>query len=340
MEIGNFLFFHHDIPRKVDETVPGCDAGWLYGYDFRTLDVQEDIAANPSQRHNVRRKRWFRSVAMIVGERALTEDESLVDGSTSSDPMESGYAPSVTSTADSFFSFGMSTPTPKTRPKLNFKTPENDDEIEEEEEESDEDFQSMLMSEYHASQVSLLKDPSLLNIGKKMKALELECKKEDDLKMKEFHANIEPSYKRTIKELDQRISELRKRIQNEISIGDEHIALLEQELQAHLEVQDSTKRSLYFPNSNITLGSGGVYFALDDFWLEYASGQFILDLVPSKETPQIILLLTGAADGNDSGLLPLYFNYMFQGLQFASRYAGLNCVATAAKVFLASRWMP
>jgi hypothetical protein len=316
LALGNVPLLHFHSPslaplplvhRKVDTTVPGCDSGWLYGFDFRTLDVREDIAANPAQRHFVRRKRWYRRVAMVIGENALNEDESRDEGSLCSDPNDSGYAPSVMSTTDSLFAqslYGL-TPTPKatsTRSKISLQRSVEDEEDEEEDEENDEDiFQSTLLSEYHASQVSILKDPALINIGKQMKALELECKKEDDLKMKEFHANIEPSYKRTIKELDQRINELRKRIQNEIPIGNEHIALLEQELQAHLEVQDSTKRSLYFPNSNITLGSGGVYFALDDFWLEYGSGQFVLDLVPSKETPQIILLLTGAADGNDSG---------------------------------------
>jgi hypothetical protein len=303
---------------------------------------------------------------MVIGENALNEDESRDEGSISSDPNDSGYSPSVMSTADSLYAQSIYGNSPSTNANSSssilrsrsFKSSVDDEEVEEEDEEPDEDvFQSMLLSEYHASQVTLLKDPALINIGKKMKALELECKKEDDLKMKEFNTNIEPSYKRTIKELDQRISELRKRIQNEISIGNEHIALLEQELQAHLEVQDSTKRSLYFPNSNITLGSGGVYFALDDFWLEYGSGQFVLDLVPSKETPQIILLLTGAADGNDSGpslslfvpllsFLPLMtslspsltsalypLTLCSQELPFDSKSVVSNSVVTVGKVF-------
>jgi hypothetical protein len=304
---------------------------------------------------------------MIIGENAMNEDESRDDGSTLSDPLDSGYAPSVISTTDSLFSsqgqggrLFLQTPsgsgTTSTRKPVMKRSEKkrDEEEFEEEEEPSDEegDFQSLLSSEYHTSQVAFIKDPSLLNIGKKMKALEAECKREDELKLKDFHTNIEPSYKRTIKELDQRISELRKRIKNEISMGNEHIALLEQELQAHLEVQDSTKRSLYFPNSNITLGSGGVYFALDDFWLEYGSGQFILDLVPSRDTPQIILLLTGTADGNDSGLLHISLTESLtlclsvcvslcvsvsQVLQSASRSAGSSCMVTVAKVFLASR---
>lgn len=176
--------------------------------------------------------------------------------------------------------------------------------FEEEDEEEDEGQELEAMIEFDPSikdKARVIRDPGLSAIGRQIRAIEDECRKEDDLKSKEWIKRVAPSYKVTIKELDGRITELRKRIKNEIVVGDAHIAALEEELQAHLEAQDATKRNLYFPNSTVTLGSGGVYFALDDFWLELASGQFIVDLVPSKDMPQVILLLTGTADGNDSG---------------------------------------
>lgn len=42
------------------------------------------------------------------------------------------------------------------------------------------------------------------------------------------------------------------------------------------------------------LGQGGKYAAFDDFWLEQASGHFILNLIPHKDTPHINLRLGGA----------------------------------------------
>jgi hypothetical protein len=306
-------FFLNWIFRKVDKTVPGSDSGWLYGYDFRTLDVREDKAGSANTRHFVRRKRWVRRVALILGENA--DDEGSRDGSLMSDTLEGGYAPSIISSADfytptlsqTFQSHPISSSLGSSGVSIGSF---DDNEVEEDEEETDEAvFQTLLnLNEYHSSNIAILKDNTLLNIGKKMRQLEAECKKDDELKVKDFHKNIEPSYKKTIKELEQRIAELKKRITNEITMGNEHIALLEKELQAHIEVEDSTKRSLYFPFSNVTLGSGGVYFALDDFWLEYGSGQFILDFVPSRETPHIIVLLTGAAEGNDSGHICIFFH--------------------------------
>lgn len=285
--------------RKVDTSVPGSDSGWLYAYDFRTLDMREDKAGNVNQRHYVRRKRWIRKVSLIVGENALIEDESRDDSSVS-DTIDGGYAQSVISSMDSHSLLSNQNEYSQSLQSSSQDLHHDLEEEEEEEEETDDDIFKVLIND-SSNHIPILKDTRLLNIGKKMKVLEAECQKDDEQKLKDFHQNIEPSYKKTIKELDGRIAELKKRIQSELMMGDEHIALLEKELQVHLEVQDATKRSLYFPNSAVTLGSGGVYFALDDFWLEYGSGQFIVDLVPSRDTPQIIVLLTGAADGNDSG---------------------------------------
>lgn len=49
----------------------------------------------------------------------------------------------------------------------------------------------------------------------------------------------------------------------------------------------------HFPTSKYVIGQAGVYTALDDFWLEYASGHFELQCIPSTTAPQIRLVLVG-----------------------------------------------
>lgn len=114
----------------------------------------------------------------------------------------------------------------------------------------------------------IIRDAQLSAIGKAMRVLEETCQREDEAKMKEWTKRVAPTYKTTIKELDGRIAALRKRIKTEIGEGDAHIASLEEELQAHVEVQDSTKRSLYFPHSAVTLGSAGLWVVC---WLFHAN---------------------------------------------------------------------
>ncbi|CAE7758138.1 unnamed protein product, partial [Symbiodinium microadriaticum] len=126
-----------------------------------------------------------------------------------------------------------------------------------EEEEDNEDFEKAVI-EINPSlkdKARVIRDPQLSAIGRQMKVIEDKCLREDEAKMREWNKRVAPTYKTTIKELDKRIGVLRKRIKSEIGVGHAHVAALEEELQAHLEVQDSTKRNLYFPNSAVTLGS-------------------------------------------------------------------------------------
>lgn len=279
--------------RRVDTKVKNSDAGWLYGFDFRTLELKDDCAGSQPF---VRRRRWIRMVGCSIEEAA----GDVVSRAESGSLMEENMSETTSQ-------FG--TPTPSVLAGIDFE-----EEEEEGEEEDDLDLEAMIeFDPTLKSTARVIKDPQLTAIGRRMRAIEEQCRKEDDAKMKEWNKRVAPTYKANIKELDGRIKALRKRINSEVSVGDAHIAALEEELLAHQEAQDATKRNLYFPNSALSLGSAGVYFALDDFWLELASGQFILDLVPSKESPQVILLLTGTADGNDSGppspcIYPRYFN--------------------------------
>jgi hypothetical protein len=58
--------------------------------------------------------------------------------------------------------------------------------------------------------------------------------------------------------------------------GLKSIAGLEDELKDVNEKLEVLKKEYYFPVSPIVLGQGGVYCALDDVWVEVASGFFIL----------------------------------------------------------------
>lgn len=59
----------------------------------------------------------------------------------------------------------------------------------------------------------------------------------------------------------------------------------------------------YFPTSHIVLGQGGIYCALEDVWVEVASGYFVCELIPNRDSPAIQVVLSGtrAGGGGSSG---------------------------------------
>jgi len=95
------------------------------------------------------------------------------------------------------------------------------------------------------------------------------------------------------------------RIENEASLGADHVQGLEDALRDLGDQLDQKKRRLYFPDSSYTFGSQGVYFGLDAFWLQFASGHFILNLTPDSvlhALPHISLLLGGTSKNPASGV--------------------------------------
>ena len=62
---------------------------------------------------------------------------------------------------------------------------------------------------------------------------------------------------------------------------------------------------MLFPNSKYVLGGDGVYFAFDDFWIEFASGSFQVKLTPG-ENPTITITAAGKDEeigqGKDKGV--------------------------------------
>jgi hypothetical protein len=78
--------------------------------------------------------------------------------------------------------------------------------------------------------------------------------------------------------------------------GLDHVTSLEEELKGYSNRLEEAKKKVYFPQSAIVIGQSGIYVAFDDFWLENASGHFEVDLIPSKDQPQVKITISGAKD--------------------------------------------
>ena len=136
-----------------------------------------------------------------------------------------------------------------------------------------------------------VQDTVLTDIGKQIKALESDFKKWEELHTKEWKAVTKPRLEGQVSKLEAKVKSIQARIDLESELG---LGLgLEEELKKTVELLETKKKTIFFPNSRIKVGQADVYLGLDDLWLESASGQFVLDLIPHPETPQIHLLLTG-----------------------------------------------
>jgi hypothetical protein len=70
--------------------------------------------------------------------------------------------------------------------------------------------------------------------------------------------------------------------------------------------------------SPIVLGQGGVYCALDDLWVEVASGYFNLDIIPSnREAPTIRCVLSGASKHKADANSGMSVKIKLEGLKLA-----------------------
>jgi len=94
-----------------------------------------------------------------------------------------------------------------------------------------------------------------------------------------------------VAELEKKVLELKTRLAEEMHVGLEHAAMLEEEISAHTESLEDVKKKMYFPFSTLTLGAAGMYCACDDFWLENMKGYLVLEVQPSKTHPSINLVL-------------------------------------------------
>ena len=77
-------------------------------------------------------------------------------------------------------------------------------------------------------------------------------------------------------------------------MGNAHINSLEGILKEINNELDIKKRKVYLPDRAITLGSQGVYFGLNDFWLQLLSGHYSIKLLPKKDShSEIDIILSG-----------------------------------------------
>lgn len=104
-----------------------------------------------------------------------------------------------------------------------------------------------------------------------------------------------------ISALEKKAAALKSLLEKEAARG-ESIAALDEELRKVGEQLDQLKRMHYFPFSAIRLGQGGVYLGLQDFWLEYASGSFSLEISTEKGIPVIKVQLMGTHDNLAAGV--------------------------------------
>ena len=308
--------------RQVDKNVAGADGDWLYAYDFRVLQKLDEHGGSGEggqAEQFVRRKRWERQIVKGgSGGNGVLEEEGEEEGSFLRDDVSmisdmdagvggGGFSPS--SSSPSRYQGGEDSGAGKYE--------YSDDEDEDEGRQRSSTYsRSYSTTSFSSTPVkaggaaggnnynAVIRSPELSAIGKQMKSLEVSCRKQDEAKSVEWKNSIAPGYKAQVKELEKRIDTLKKRLVVEagMGIGPEHLNIIEEEIKTHTQVYETFKRQLYFPTSTVALGENGVYFALDDFFLEHASGQFILDLVPGRRNPQVILLLTGTAVGDESGV--------------------------------------
>lgn len=139
------------------------------------------------------------------------------------------------------------------------------------------------------------------NLGKEMKALEADCRRMEDQRVKNWKEMVRPVLLANVVDLEKRCAMLKATMESEESQGMEHMMRLEEELNKSVDALDAIKRTLNFPFQEIALGQGGVYLGLTDFWLEHAAGGFSLELFPDDNLPIVKLTLCGTRN-NDKGV--------------------------------------
>lgn len=145
-------------------------------------------------------------------------------------------------------------------------------------------------------------DSTLSAIGKQIKFIEAEAKKAEEEKLKTWKEEVKPHLESTIADLEKRVAAIKQSIEKEAAKGFQHISKLEEELEKKTVELDVAKRCCYFPYTDITLGTGGVYLALDDFWFEYCSGGYHIEITPDRSLPSISVRLRGVKGNEAAGV--------------------------------------
>jgi hypothetical protein len=158
-------------------------------------------------------------------------------------------------------------------------------------------------------------DPTVQAIAQQIKELEDLCDKKGNAYNKMWEKEQKPVLANQIKDFSSQIDDMKLKLERNIkkhndsnknkgkedssSIYDSTQEL--SDIQAVIDVIEDCKKKYFLPYSPIVVGSDGVYLGLDDVWLEYASGFFMLDLIPNPY-PQANLILTSKDGSKDSGV--------------------------------------
>ena len=254
---------------ELDKSYSQSDEGWLYARNFRQFIRGEDCAAEYNNSHRVRRKRWVRDIKLKEGHNlksAIEDDININDEEPTEDASDRYLFLKVGGGGGSS------------------RFTEADDDV----------SSSVAGGELAANQV-------LLGIGRQLREVEAECAREAEKNSKDFKKHQYPQYKMQSKEMEKSLATLEAKLKKLTKASEQEVLALEEVINAHRDALDATKKRLLFPDSVHTLGGNGVYFAIDDVWLERVSGVFVADLIGSLTSPQIIVVLTGVESGPNSG---------------------------------------
>jgi len=145
--------------------------------------------------------------------------------------------------------------------------------------------------------------PRLASLGKQLRNVEAQSVKEQENTARDWRHNVKPVLEQEIQALEKQAQALMLQIEREANKGIAHINALEGQLTDINTEMDIKKRKYHLPDSTITVGSGGVYVGVNDFWLQQLSGHFSVCLHPKKDgsPSEITVVLTGKKSTTGSG---------------------------------------
>ena len=310
----SFDCFHQREIEKPQDENDRVNEDWAYGNTFQDIENGK-LSLTPKSSDNlqyqVRRKRWIRSVRPIdgVSSKGLSQKNIAIKKTVSAlnyIPEEEEHSSETGSqyTDDNLSILG--------GVKLEYEKDDIDDtstvmDPNEMNYRSGASISSTFSGFYSSSTSTTamsdlnlrIRDTSLTSIGKQIKLKEIEANQLEDSDNKDWQKYNKPALQIQITELEKYVNNLKSQIEIEVLKGLEYIIELEEELKNYSNRLEEVKKKYFFPQSPITLGQNGIYAALDDFWLENASGNFQLDLIPSKEKPSIKINVSGM---NNTGI--------------------------------------
>lgn len=137
--------------------------------------------------------------------------------------------------------------------------------------------------------VEVINENELLDISAQILGKEAEADVEFEKNIEKWEKEKKPVLKKTVDRLEEQIDKLKDQLEK--SPSDE----MEDALDGFVAEHKKASCELFFPQSVHRMGSGGVYCALDDFWLETVTGKFDLELLPAmgSDVSQLVFVMNG-----------------------------------------------